>query len=287
MNLYNIEAFLTVIQKGSLTEAAQQLNITQPTLTHRIQMLEADLGVPLLLRGKGVRRVDLTDAGRSFVPVAEKWTKLRRETENIASLAQKKTFSVTTSHSLSYYLMPIVYARFISRNLPMKLTVKVFHSQEAYDSVEYRETDMALITNPKFSKRVSAIPIFEEPMVFLCSLKSAYGENPRPSELPAERGIYMDWTHEYSLWHEYWFGANRQIVESESIRLVERIIAETDCWAVVPLYVAEIAVKNGGLRYCRLQDPPPNRTTYLLTLTPQHEYTNLLVEDLRAVIAQL
>ena len=71
MNIQVIEAFLAVIRTGSLTEAARQLHLTQPTLSHRLQTLEAELGATLLIRGKGQRRIELTDAGRDFVPLAE------------------------------------------------------------------------------------------------------------------------------------------------------------------------------------------------------------------------
>ena len=67
MQLHEVEAFLAVIRFGSITEAANSLHLTQPSLSHRIQMLEDSLGTSLFLRGKGQRRIELTEAGQRFI----------------------------------------------------------------------------------------------------------------------------------------------------------------------------------------------------------------------------
>ena len=63
-----IETFLTVLRSGSMTAAAQALYITQPTLSARLQTLEDEVGTPLFVRGKGLRRLELTEAGTRFLP---------------------------------------------------------------------------------------------------------------------------------------------------------------------------------------------------------------------------
>ena len=68
MELGQIEAFVEAQRRGSITAAAEALELTQPTLTARIRSLEAELGVALLTRGR--RGVTLTPAGRRFLPRA-------------------------------------------------------------------------------------------------------------------------------------------------------------------------------------------------------------------------
>ena len=55
-----------------MTAAAQALYITQPTLSARLQTLEDEVGTPLFVRGKGLRRLELTDAGSRFLPLAQR-----------------------------------------------------------------------------------------------------------------------------------------------------------------------------------------------------------------------
>ena len=62
--------FLAVARLGNITAAARELNITQPTLTKRLQLLEESLDCKLVERlPRGVR---LTDEGRSLLPYAER-----------------------------------------------------------------------------------------------------------------------------------------------------------------------------------------------------------------------
>ena len=70
MNNTDMETFWAVLEHGTLTAAAEALFITQPTLTNRIQSLEAEVGAQLFHRGKGIRHIELTEAGQRFLPLA-------------------------------------------------------------------------------------------------------------------------------------------------------------------------------------------------------------------------
>src|ERR1700752_1268739 len=64
-----LTAFLAVVRGGSVTAAADELIVTQTSVSSAIAALGRDLGCELFERaGRGVQ---LTDAGRAFVPYAE------------------------------------------------------------------------------------------------------------------------------------------------------------------------------------------------------------------------
>jgi DNA-binding transcriptional LysR family regulator len=65
VELRHLRAFTAVATERSFTAASRQLLITQPALTRTVQQLETALGVQLLERTS--RKVELTDAGRSFL----------------------------------------------------------------------------------------------------------------------------------------------------------------------------------------------------------------------------
>ncbi|HET6159327.1 MAG TPA: LysR family transcriptional regulator [Dongiaceae bacterium] len=50
MNTHDIEAFVAVVETGSISAAAARLNLTQPGITRRVQNLEASIGTGLLDR---------------------------------------------------------------------------------------------------------------------------------------------------------------------------------------------------------------------------------------------
>ena len=64
MTLTQIQYFLEVCQTMNFTKAAQNLYVSQPSLSRQIQLLETELGVQLLVRSN--RNVILTEAGEVF-----------------------------------------------------------------------------------------------------------------------------------------------------------------------------------------------------------------------------
>ena len=64
MNLIHLRYFVELADTRHYTKAAQQLCITQPSLSHAIAQLEKELGVPLF--EKNGRNTELTVLGRQF-----------------------------------------------------------------------------------------------------------------------------------------------------------------------------------------------------------------------------
>lgn len=78
MTKTELEAFLAVLQYGSISAAAERLFITQPAMSRRMKSMEEELGYSLFERGRGQRSVELTENGKEFVPVAERLLTLYR-----------------------------------------------------------------------------------------------------------------------------------------------------------------------------------------------------------------
>lgn len=61
MDIRVLQYFLIVAKHENITRAAEEMHLTQPTLSRQLSDLEDELGVQLLIRGK--RHTKLTDAG--------------------------------------------------------------------------------------------------------------------------------------------------------------------------------------------------------------------------------
>lgn len=79
MELRVLRYFLAVAREESISDAAEFLHITQPTLSRQLMDLEEELGKQLLIRGKRNRKIMLTEDGM----------RLRKRAEEIVTLADK------------------------------------------------------------------------------------------------------------------------------------------------------------------------------------------------------
>lgn len=82
MNLNELQTFLAVVETANLSRAAERLNVTQSTVSARLNALEAELGQRLLNRNK--YGVSLTGAGerlrRTATTITDLWHQARQET---------------------------------------------------------------------------------------------------------------------------------------------------------------------------------------------------------------
>lgn len=97
MELRQLRAFVTVAELGHFGQAAERLNVTQPSLTQRIQALERELGVQLFERGP--RHVQLTAAGKLLLPHARQLVQI-----DVEAIREIKDFrgGVTGRLSVAY-----------------------------------------------------------------------------------------------------------------------------------------------------------------------------------------
>lgn len=65
MQLQQLRYFIEVAQTGSISTAAKNLYLSQPSLSQQIINLEKELGISLLIRHS--RSVSLSDAGEQFL----------------------------------------------------------------------------------------------------------------------------------------------------------------------------------------------------------------------------
>ena len=88
MDLLLLRSFLAVAETGTITGAADRLNITQPALSRRIVQLEEHFGVALLARGR--KGVTLTALGKYVAPqarlIVERYERLLGEVSERAEL---------------------------------------------------------------------------------------------------------------------------------------------------------------------------------------------------------
>lgn len=264
MTQLEIEAFLTVVRQGSITAAAQSLFITQPALSRRIRALEEELAYPLFKRGKGQRTIRLTEEGRAFVPVAEKWQDLWRESREIAEISHRRKLTVSAIGSVNTYLMSPVYRRFLQRFPQNSLAVTDQHSPVIYDLVAEGQADLGIISDDRFVQGVETIPLCKEKMVLVAEKGTDYPKDLGPDGLDPACELRLPWNPEYVRWHDYWFGSAQPRLFFDQMALLEDFIRDGGCWAILPATVAGPLLQKGRLEEYPLRQGPPDRIIYYL-----------------------
>ena len=287
MNNTDMETFWAVLEHGTLTAAANALFITQPTLTNRIQSLETEVGAQLFHRKKGVRHIELTEAGQRFLPLAYRWQALLDETRGVAETASREFLRIGAVFSSNQYILPAAYRRFLRRKLPVALWVQTLRGS-GYDgaqTVARRELEMALMDGDGFfHPQLDVRPLCREETMVACSPNSSYGDVVSPKELDPANEIVVSWRKGVQDWRDHWFGlTTKPILYADSMQVVDSFLGNEMMWAIVPATAAQALEKEGKARICRCTDPPPDRMSYLVTRRGEalSEAAQLLLEDIR------
>lgn len=138
----HIRAFLATAETGSLSAAARQLGLTQPTLSRQVAALEEDLGI-LLFERVG-RTLELTSAGVELLD----HTKQMGEAANLFALTasgQSQSIEgevrITASDMMSAYILP-QFLRELEDTAP-NLKIDVIAANDIRDLLR-READIAI-----------------------------------------------------------------------------------------------------------------------------------------------
>lgn len=144
-----LQYFLEVSGTLNISRAAERLGVTQPTLSLGIQRLEANLGLPLLIRNKS--GVKLTRIGQKFAIQARQllseWEKLKDGAiKDHTEIRGRYTLGCHTSVAL--YSLPSFLPALLKDN--PGLEIKLVHdlSRRVTESVISYQIDFAIAVNP-------------------------------------------------------------------------------------------------------------------------------------------
>lgn len=144
-----LRAFLETADAGSLSRAASQLGLSQPSLTAQIQRLEKHLGTPLFARhGRGVT---LTDAGRALYPRARRLLDELRATEDAVRREGADgvgTLSVGAIPTVAPYVLPAALRRLRLRHATLRVDLREDYSAVLARLLLDGELDVVIAAQP-------------------------------------------------------------------------------------------------------------------------------------------
>jgi DNA-binding transcriptional LysR family regulator len=137
----HVRTFLALIDSGSLTAAARQLGVSQPTVSRQLDALEARLGVLFARTSQGLvataTALDLVEPAKQM---ASSWAKMTRvATGHAESLAG--VVRLTASRPVSTYVMPSVFAELRLRWPEIQLELV---ASDVVQDLSRRDADIAV-----------------------------------------------------------------------------------------------------------------------------------------------
>lgn len=263
MKLSQIRSFVAVARCGNFSQAAVELDLTQPTVSHAIATLEADLGVQLLFRGK--KGVNLTPAGESVLMhcdrVLQSIEDIKQEANQCKSLGGGKV-RISAFRGAAAQLLPKIKAEFQSKH--PQIEVKIVEEKDCpqVEQMVYEgKADLGLTILPT-SKDLATFEVLRDNYVVLLppNLKldrSSDGQRISWTQLlsipiisyPNQNSCFKQIKHYFES-AGYQFSPSEQVRESDTI---VSLVATGSGAAILPqlsvFYLPE------GVTICQLPQP--------------------------------
>lgn len=165
-----LQTFVAIHEAGSFSGAAEQLHRSQPAISRRIALLEAEVGAPLFERATG--GVTLSLAGRALLPHAERTLGALRDAAQ-AMLALKDPaagpVSLAVVGTLAGTRLSAVLRQFADQRPGVSLTLRTATSAEVGDLVRRGEAAVGLRYRPDTSPDLESLPLAPERTVVVAS----------------------------------------------------------------------------------------------------------------------
>jgi LysR family transcriptional regulator, low CO2-responsive transcriptional regulator len=165
ITLTQIRAFLAVKSAGSMHVAAEQLLISQPSVSAAVSALGEELGTALVERhGRGVR---LTPAGEAFAPYAAQVLGLLEQGKFAATEAahpESSKIRLVTVNTVGEYLAPPLIQAYRRLHPGVSILLEVANRATVLERLQSRRADIGIGGRPP-SRSVSGYPFVSNELV--------------------------------------------------------------------------------------------------------------------------
>ena len=252
--LSQIEAFLTVAERRSVSAAATVLYVSQPALTTRIKNLERELGVALFVRTpRGMR---LTAEGRAFRGHAQRAAQsLAEGTQLLRELREGRVgeLQVGAAPAISTYVLPLVLRRFQAAFPNVHLIVRTGHSEEILELVLRERVQLGLVRELPHPA-ITSSPLYEDEIVLVVDPGHRFGDRPviDVAELATERLILFDRTSSYFVLTSAFFReagiVPRGVMELDNVDATKKMVEHGLGIAFLPYTSVRVELAAGTLQ---------------------------------------
>jgi len=257
MDIDELKTFLEVYRTRHFGQAAENLYISQSTVSARIRQLEQNLGVSLFTRDRN--NIQLTSAGKKLLIYAESilttWTRARFE---IGSEDEGQTPFIIGGVPSLWDINLQSFLNYLHESLPDIAIYAETHSADIFLRRIYEQTmDMAFIFDAPQSTDLEIAEVAHVPLVMVSSYKGL-----SINDVFSNQYVLVDWGTSFATSHARFF----RDVPSPSIRIslgriAKNYIVSQGGSAYLPEPLISDLVENGVLHYVK-DAPVIDRVAY-------------------------
>ena len=271
MNLNQLKLFYLSIKRKSLSDAAAELNITQPAITKGIKRLQEHYEVRFVERVGN--KLALTRAGKALYDIADNifaMEKVAEECVRSFQVEQGQRIRIHTSESFGAYYLPTIIHRFKIANPDISVKVEILPTDKVVENTIALQNEIGFISYPVKHHNLLLKKVLEEKLVMIV----APGHH-----LAAKSPLTpRDLEGEAMIMHEQGSALQRAIddfMDGQDVRVskhlefsnneaIKRAVAEGDGIALISEKAAEEDIRTAKLAAIPLAGPPVTRTFYMI-----------------------
>jgi DNA-binding transcriptional LysR family regulator len=166
MDTRQLAAFCAVVERGSFSQAADRLGVTQPAVSLQIRSLEERLGRRLLDRSG--RRVEPTEAGRRVYDGAVRVLQAEQRLLDEAAAEDQQltgTLSLGASTGPGGRLVPILLCEFARVHPALHVALSIFDTQTVISLVADRELELGIVGAGRRARGLTFEPLVRDEIV--------------------------------------------------------------------------------------------------------------------------
>jgi DNA-binding transcriptional LysR family regulator len=186
LDLMRLTVFIHAADSRNFSQAAKELHITQPTVSHHIKALEQDIGKTLFDRGG--QKLSLTEAGRLLLPWARKLVRESIELQEMMASIEAKIvgqLQIACSTTAGKYILPQFAGRFRARHPEVQIRVLSCTSENVIPRLLEEEANIGVVSYDACGGKLECQEFFVDHIVLIAAPNHPFAsaESIEPSAL--------------------------------------------------------------------------------------------------------
>jgi len=258
---HQLQVFLKVAQKQSITKAAEELFLTQPAVSIQLKNFQDQFPIPLTeVVG---RKLYVTDFGNEIAEASEK---ILQEAEAInyktmafrGLLAGRLKLSVV---STGKYVMPYFLSGFMDANDGVDLVMDVTNKSQVIKSLEKNEVDFALVSVIPKHLKLDKVELMKNKLFLIGNTKRELPKNSTKRKIFEENPMIFreegsatgNAMETYMKKHKYYTNKKIELTSNEALK---QAVTAGLGYSIMPLIGIKNSLKNNDLKIIPINDLP-------------------------------